>query len=103
MAGASPLVAGRSHPLCLAASNGGTISQELPRPSDFDAVAESVTTEMATDGVPCGPDPAPVLEQVRIWEQAGFDRIAIHQVGRDQDGFFRFWEQDVRPKLGSSR
>jgi coenzyme F420-dependent glucose-6-phosphate dehydrogenase len=80
---------------------GGTINQELPRPSDFDAVAESVTPEMATEGVPCGPDPAPVLEQIRAWEQAGFDRIAIHQVGRDQDGFFRFWEQELRPRLAS--
>ena len=76
---------------------GGTINQELPRPSDFDAVAESVTIEMATDGVPCGPDPAPVLEQIRAWEQAGFDRIALHQVGPDQDGFFRFWEQELQP------
>ena len=79
---------------------GGTVNQELPRPSDFDAVAESVTVEMATEGVPCGPDPAPVLEQIRTWEQAGFDRIALHQVGPDQDGFFRFWEEELRPELG---
>jgi G6PDH family F420-dependent oxidoreductase len=78
---------------------GGTINQELPRPSDFDAVAESVTLEMAAEGVPCGPDPEPVVELVRSWEQAGFDRIALHQVGPDQDGFFRFWEQEVRPRL----
>ena len=42
----------------------GTLNQELPRPSDFDAVAESVTLEMATEGVPCGPDPEPVLALV---------------------------------------
>ena len=79
---------------------GGTINQELPRPSDFDAVAESVTLEMATEGVPCGPDPAPVLEQIRTWQEAGFDRIALHQVGPDQDGFFGFWEEELRPALG---
>ncbi len=79
---------------------GGTINQELPRPSDFDAVAESVTAEMATDGVPCGPDPEPVLEVVRAWEQAGFDRIAIHQVGPDQAGFFRFWKEELQPRIG---
>ena len=71
---------------------GGTINTELPRPSDFDAVGESVTIEMAIEGVPCGPDPEPILESVRSWERAGFDRIAIHQVGSDQAGFFRFWE-----------
>ena len=79
---------------------GGTINQELPRPSDFDAVAESVTLEMATTEVPCGPDPEPVLEQIRNWEQAGFDHIALHQIGPDQQGFFRFWKQTLEPKLG---
>jgi coenzyme F420-dependent glucose-6-phosphate dehydrogenase len=79
---------------------GGTINQELPRPSDFDAVAEDVTQEMAVEGVPCGPNPEPVLAAMRAWEQAGFDRIALHQVGPDQDGFFRFWEQELRPELG---
>jgi G6PDH family F420-dependent oxidoreductase len=82
---------------------GGTLNVELPRPSDFEAVAESVTIEMATKDVPCGPDPEPVLEAIRAWERAGFDQIALHQVGPDQTGFFRFWEQDVQPKLGSSR
>jgi G6PDH family F420-dependent oxidoreductase len=78
---------------------GGTINQELPRPSDFDAVAESVTLEMATKDVPCGPDPEPVLEAIKEWEQAGFDHISIHQVGPDQDGFFRFFERELKPKL----
>jgi coenzyme F420-dependent glucose-6-phosphate dehydrogenase len=80
---------------------GGTINQELPRPSDFDAVAESVTKEMATAGLPCGPDPQPVLEEIRKWEQAGFDRISLHQVGPDQEGFFRFWKDEMQPRLGS--
>ena len=79
---------------------GGTINQELPRPSDFDAVAESVTKEMATESLPCGPDPEPVLEQVREWERAGFTHISLHQVGPDQEGFLRFWEDELRPKLG---
>jgi len=78
---------------------GGTINQELPRPSDFEAVAESVTLEMATEGVPCGPDPGLVIELVREWEEAGYDQICLHQVGPDQKGFFRFWEQELKPKL----
>jgi G6PDH family F420-dependent oxidoreductase len=81
---------------------GGTINQELPRPSDFDAVAESVTKEMATAAVPCGPDPEPVLEEIRKWEQAGFDRISLHQIGADQDGFFRFWERELAPAVAQT-
>ena len=78
---------------------GGTINQELPRPSDFEAASEGVTVEEATKEVPCGPDPAPVLEAIRAWEQAGFDRISLHQVGPDQEGFFRFFEQELQPQL----
>ena len=78
---------------------GGTINQELPRPSDFDAAAESVTKEMATEHVPCGPDPAPVLEEIEKWTKAGFDHVAIHQVGPDQAGFFHFWERELKPNL----
>jgi len=78
---------------------GGTVNQELPRPSDFAAVAESVTKELATEHVPCGPDPAPVLAEIEKWTKAGFDRVAIHQIGADQEGFFRFWEHELKPNL----
>ena len=78
---------------------GGTLNQELPRPSDFDAAAESVSVEQATADVPCGPDSEPVLEAIRAWERTGFDRIALHQVGPDQEGFFRFFERELQPQL----
>jgi G6PDH family F420-dependent oxidoreductase len=78
---------------------GGTINQELPRPSDFASVAEKVTPEQAAEGTPCGPDPASVVELVREWERAGFTHVALHQIGSDQQGFFRFWEQELKPRL----
>jgi coenzyme F420-dependent glucose-6-phosphate dehydrogenase len=78
---------------------GGTINQELPRPSDFASVAEEVSVEEAAEGTPCGTDPEPVIELVRQWEAAGFDHVSFHQVGPDQEGFFRFWEQELRPRL----
>ena len=69
----------------------------------FEAAAATVTIEQATENVPCGPDPGPVLEAVRTWEEAGFDHIALHQVGPDQEGFFHFWEQELLQTLTSSR
>ncbi len=30
---------------------------------------------------------------------AGFERIAILQAGRDQDGFFSFWNEELKPRL----
>jgi len=88
------------HELWPTSALGGTQGQELPRPSDFDAAVEDLTEEQTVAETPCGPDPEPVLEQIRKWEQAGFDHIALHQVGPDQDGFLRFWREELRPRLG---
>jgi coenzyme F420-dependent glucose-6-phosphate dehydrogenase len=41
-----------------------------------------------------------VLDIVATYEAAGFDHLHFHQVGPDQDGFFRFWEEKLRPELG---
>jgi hypothetical protein len=49
--------------------------------------------------LPCGPDPDRVVEKVREFEQAGFDHVYFHQIGRDQEGFFRFWSDELGPKL----
>jgi hypothetical protein len=32
---------------------------------------------------------------------AGFDDIALHQVGPDQRGFLEFWERELAPKAAS--
>ncbi len=54
---------------------------------------------MIADSVPCGPDPEPVLEQIKALTDAGFDHIHIHQVGDDQEGFFDFWTRELVPRL----
>jgi len=41
--------------------------------------------------VPRGPDVEPVIESVRTFFNAGYDHLYFHQIGPDQDGFFRFW------------
>ena len=88
------------HELWPTSALGGTQGQELPRPSDFESAVEDLQEEQTVAGTPCGPDPEPVLEQIRTWEQAGFDHIALHQVGPDQDGFLRFWREELQPRLG---
>ena len=27
------------------------------------------------------------------------DHVYVHQVGPDQEGFFRFWEKELQPRL----
>ena len=48
---------------------------------------------------PCGPDPEPYLESIRQYEEAGYDEIYMHQIGPDQEGFFRFYEKEIRPNF----
>jgi hypothetical protein len=49
--------------------------------------------------VPCGPDPERHLAAINAFVEAGFDRVYIHQIGPDQEDFFRFWERELAPKL----
>ena len=37
---------------------------------------------------------------MKEYVDAGFDEIYVHQIGPDQDGFFRFWQSSIVPRLG---
>ena len=78
---------------------GGDLSQELPLPLHFEQAVENVSADDVAESVACGPDVEPYVEQVQKYVEAGFDHIYFHQVGRDQDGFFRFWEETLGPAL----
>jgi G6PDH family F420-dependent oxidoreductase len=77
----------------------GQLSQELPLPDHFEQAAQLVTEEEATRYTPCGPDPEPYLRAIGQFADAGFDHVYVHQIGPDQEGFFRFWEKELAPKL----
>jgi G6PDH family F420-dependent oxidoreductase len=80
----------------------GQLSQDLPTWMHFEEAAKIVTEEQATKSVPCGPDIAEhVMKSVAKYVDAGYDHLYFHQIGRDQAGFFRFWERELRPALGS--
>ena len=77
----------------------GPLSQELPLPSHFEESAAMVSEEDIADAVVCGPDPAPIVEKVEAFVDAGFDHVYLHQVGTDQRGFLRFYERELRSEL----
>jgi coenzyme F420-dependent glucose-6-phosphate dehydrogenase len=77
----------------------GQLSQDLPTWTHFEEAASLVTAEQATEKVPCGPELAPVLESVEQFLAAGYDHLYFHQIGPDQDGFFRFWAEELQPAL----
>jgi G6PDH family F420-dependent oxidoreductase len=77
----------------------GQLSQDLPTPTHFEQASSLVTAERVADEIVCGPDPEPVLEAIRSYQKGGLDHIHLHQVGPDQEGFFRFWEAELAPEL----
>jgi len=80
----------------------GASGQELALPSHFEELAELVDEDAVAKTVVCGPDPQPILEKIREFEKAGFDRVYIHQVGPDQEDFLRFAERELVPALAST-
>ena len=77
----------------------GQLSQDLPTWTHFEEAAAMVSEDDATESVPCGPDVEPVLDSVCTFRDAGYDHLYFHQVGPDQDGFFRFWAETLQPAL----
>ena len=78
----------------------GELGQELPLPRHFEQAAKNVTEDAVAKVVACGPDPERHLEVIRKFTDAGYDHVAIHQIGPDQMDFFDFYEREVLPKLG---
>jgi G6PDH family F420-dependent oxidoreductase len=78
---------------------GWKVMAELPNPVSFDAATRSYRDDDVTALVPCGPDPARHVEAIRAFLDAGFTDIAVVQVGPEQEGFLRFWERELAPRL----
>ena len=77
----------------------GQLTQELAQPAFMEMAAERVRPDDITERVACGPDPERHLDFIRRYADAGYEHVYIHQVGPDQEGFFRFYEQHVLPKV----
>ena len=78
----------------------GQLSQDLPTWTHFEQAAELVDEDRATSSVPCGPDIAgELVETVREYRKAGYDHLYFHQIGPDQEGFFHYWQTELRATL----
>ena len=81
------------------AAIGGELGLELPLPRHFEQAAETVREEDLAKTVVCGPDPDRHIEAIRQFADAGFDHVWVHQIGPDQRGFLRFYQDQVLPKV----
>jgi G6PDH family F420-dependent oxidoreductase len=77
------------------AVTGWKVMSELPNPVNFDAASRMVREEDIRRMVTVGPDPAMHADAVARYAHAGFDHIALMNVGPDPDGFLDFFESDL--------
>lgn len=77
----------------------GQLAQDLPTWTHFEQAVETVREEDAVSGVPCGPDVEVFVDAAAQYVEAGYDHVYFHQIGPDQAGFVRFWEQHLRAAL----
>jgi len=78
----------------------GQLSQDLPTWTHFEQATEIVTEDDAVESVPCGPDIVDdLVKSVGKYVDVGYDHLYFHQIGDDQEGFFRFWESELQSAL----
>ena len=79
------------------AASGWKVMAELPNPINFEAATASVREEDVARMISCGPDLDRHAEAIRRWTDAGFDRVAVVQVGEPKR-FFEAWAE-LRSRL----
>ncbi len=81
-------------------AHGWKVMAELPNVANFDADGSTVTDDDIQGLVAVGSDPAGVVEVLRPFVEADYDRVCIVQVAdRTDDAFFSWWTDEVRPAL----
>jgi G6PDH family F420-dependent oxidoreductase len=77
----------------------GELSQVLPSPKHFEQVSELVTEDMTRESTVCGPDVERHVQQFQEFADAGYDEVYVSQMGPDYEGFFRFYRDEVLPRV----
>ena len=85
------------------AAIGGNLSWELPLPSLFEDAVDNVEPDDVAESVVCGPDPERHVAAIREFIDAGYSDVYFHQIGPDQEGFLRFAESELLPRLSDVR
>jgi G6PDH family F420-dependent oxidoreductase len=81
---------------------GWKVNADLPNPDAFEGATQFVTPEQVAEQLSCGPDVEEHVEQFKPYLDAGFDEIAIVQIGAERQEQFIAWaERDLLPALRS--
>jgi G6PDH family F420-dependent oxidoreductase len=79
---------------------GWPVNSNLPGTTAFRSASRSVTPELVGRQLACGDDVGVFVEKIRAFVTAGFDEVALVQIGGDvQHDFIRWAEVELLPAL----
>jgi hypothetical protein len=73
----------------------GALHSDLPTPRHFQDVVDAMGEPVVPEDTILGPNPNPYLKAIHTYQENGFDHIYIHQVGPDQEGFLKFFKNEL--------
>jgi G6PDH family F420-dependent oxidoreductase len=79
----------------------GEMAQVLPTPEHFQQASELVTLDAVKDSVVAGNDPAPHVEQIQQYADAGYDELYIANMGPHYADMIAFYGEKVLPEVRS--
>lgn len=80
---------------------GWKVQAELPGPVNFAAASKLVREEDMAQAGAWGPDLDPYLEKLTAFRDAGYDKVALVQVGPDQEQFCDWFTSTLKPAAAS--
>lgn len=79
---------------------GWKVNADLPNPTAFEGASQFVTPEQVADLIACGPDVEQHVAKIRPFIDAGFDEVALVQIGAESQAAFCAWaERELLPAL----
>ena len=79
----------------------GELSTELPLPRHFEQAATAIQPADLRGKALTGTDVETYVSQISDLANAGYTHVFLHQVGTDQDAFFRFASERLLPAVRS--
>jgi G6PDH family F420-dependent oxidoreductase len=76
---------------------GGELNQELRTVAHFEQATKDASADEIAKAFVLGSNPEGHIRGIQEFVDAGFDYVYVHQIGPDQEGFFRFYEREVLP------
>ena len=91
---------GRAHDQFRWFGLGWRVNTDLPGPPSFEGATQFVTPEQVGEQLPCGDDIDEYVQKIKPFIDAGFDEVALVQIGGDQQQpFFEWAEKELLPAL----